>query len=81
MSHSDATFDQNNVGQSNLFFHGPVIFPYMYILNSIWWMNVILLEMGQCNMAFDLKINLGQNDLYFTVQWFFFYCFLLWKTF
>ena len=66
MSHSGATFDQNNVGHSNLFFHGPVILPY--ILNSIRWMNVIRLEMGQCNMPFDLKINLGHSDLYFTVQ-------------
>ena len=31
-----------NVGYSDLFFHGPVIFPCS--LNSIWWMNVILLE-------------------------------------
>ena len=36
-------------------------------------MNVILLE--KC--VFDLKINLGQIDLYFTVQWFFFLCFAL----
>ena len=42
MSHSDATFDQKNVGHSNLFFHGLVILPY--ILNIIWRMNVILLE-------------------------------------
>ena len=70
MCHSGATFDQNNVGHSSLFFHGPEILPY--ILNSIWWMNVILLEMGQCNTAFGLKINLGQSDLYFTFQWFFF---------
>ena len=33
MSYSGATFDQNNVGHSNLFFHGQVILPY--ILNSI----------------------------------------------
>ena len=26
--------------------------------------------MGQCNMTFDLKINLGHSDLYFMVQWF-----------
>ena len=25
-------------------------------------------KMGQCNMTFDLKINLGHSDLYFTVQ-------------
>ena len=43
-------------------------------------MNVILLEMGLYNMAFDLKINLGHSDLYFMVQWFFFY-FWLQKTF
>ena len=66
MSHSGATFDQNNVGHSNLFFHGPVMLPY--ILNSIWWMNVIFLEMRQCYTAFDLKINLGHSDLCFTDQ-------------
>ena len=54
---------KKNVGPSNLFFHGPVILPY--ILNSIWQMNVIFLE----NTAFDLKINLGHSDLCFTVQW------------
>ena len=43
MSQYDPTFDLKiNVGHSNLFFHSPVILPY--ILNSIWWMNVILLE-------------------------------------
>ena len=75
MSHRGVTFDQNNVGHSNLFFHGPVILPY--ILNSIWWMNVILLEMGLCNTALDLKLNLGHSDLHVTVQWFSFYYFLL----
>ena len=31
MSHSSATFDKKkNVGQSNLFFHGPVILPYIF---------------------------------------------------
>ena len=42
MSHSIATFDKINVGHSNLFFHGPVILPY--ILNIVWWMNIMLLE-------------------------------------
>ena len=79
MSLTGATFDQNNVSHSNLSLHGLVILPY--ILNSIWWMNVILLEMGQCNTVFGLKINLGHSDLYFMVQWFFSYYFLLWKTF
>ena len=31
-----------NAGHSDLFFHGPVILPY--ILNNIWWMNIILLK-------------------------------------
>ena len=37
--------------------------------------------MSQCNMTFDLKINLGHRDLYFTVQWYvFFYFFaVLWR--
>ena len=52
-----------------------------FVFICIWWMNVILLEMNQCNMAFDLKINLRHSDLYFTVQWlFFFYYFLHWKN-
>ena len=42
MSHSDVTFNQKNVGLSNLLFHGPVIMPYIFY--SIWWMNVIPLE-------------------------------------
>ena len=49
-------------------FHGPVILPYIF--NSIWWMNVILWKMSQCNMTVDLKINIGHSDLYFMVQWF-----------
>ena len=27
-------------------------------------------KMSQCNMTFDLKINLGHSDLYVMVQWF-----------
>ena len=38
--------------------------------------------MSQCNMAFDLKMNLGHSDLYFIVQrFFFFHFFFLWNTF
>ena len=37
-------------------------------------------KISQCNTAFDLKINLGHSDLYLTVQWFFFFYFLLTKT-
>ena len=29
--------------------------------------------MCQCNTAFDLKISLGHSNLYFMVQWFFFF--------
>ena len=35
--------------------------------------------MSQCNMIFDRKINLGHSDLYFIVQWFLFFYFLLWN--
>ena len=38
---------KKNVGHSNLCFYSTLILPY--ILNSI-------LEMGQCNTNFDLKI-------------------------
>ena len=37
--------------------------------------------MSQCNMTFDIEINLGHSDLYFMVQWFFCFYFLLWKKF
>ena len=52
---------KKNVGHCNLFFHGPVILPY--ILNSM---------MDECHTfgkcVFDPKINLGHSDLYFSVQ-------------
>ena len=46
-------------------FHGPVILPY--VSKTIWLMSVILSnnETGWPN--FDLKINIGQHDLYFMV--------------
>ena len=40
-------------------------------------------KMSQCNTSFDLKINLGNSDLYFTFQWIYlsievkWFCFLL----
>ena len=37
--------------------------------------------MSQCNTTFDLKINLGQSDLYFMVQWFLFFIFCSEKHF
>ena len=36
--------------------------------------------MSQCNMTFDLKINLGHSDLYFMVQWFLFFYFFALKN-
>ena len=60
--------------------HGPVILPY--ILMTIWWMNVILLDNQSYDSIFDLKINIGQHDLYFTAQsfslisWRLFYCWM-----
>ena len=44
MTRSSATFNQKKkmLVTVTLIVHGPVILPY--ILNSIWWMNVILLE-------------------------------------
>ena len=64
MSHSDATFDQKNVGHSNLFFHGLVILPY--IVNSIWWMDgwmsyIWKMSTCWCNTTFDLRIYLGHS--------------------
>ena len=37
--------------------------------------------MSQYNTTFDLKINLGHSNLYFTVQWILFFYFLLCKAF
>ena len=42
MSQYDTTFDLKKCRSLWPIFHGPVILPY--ILNSIWWMNVILSE-------------------------------------
>ena len=36
--------------------------------------------MSQFNITFDLKINLGHSDLYFTVQWFWFFYFFALKS-
>ena len=44
-------------------FHGPQILPYFS--KTIWWMNVIFLDNETVWHNFDLKINIGQNDLYF----------------
>ena len=33
------------------------------------WMSYFW-KMSHCNTNFDLKMNLGHSDLYFTVQWF-----------
>ena len=57
-------------------FDGPVILPY--ILNTIWCMHIILWAMNQYDPTFDLKINVGQCDLYFMVQWF---CLTSWRLF
>ena len=77
MSQYDTTFDLKIiVGHCDLYFNSPLILPY--ILNSIWWMNVIVLE-NQFNMTFDLKINLGHSDLYLIVQWYLLIFF--WETF
>ena len=50
-------------------FHGPVILPY--ILNVIWYMNIILWIMNQYDPIIDLKANVGHCDLYFSVQWYY----------
>ena len=41
-------------------FHGPVILPY-----------IVKTFICQHDLTFDLKINVGQCDLYFMVQWFY----------
>ena len=54
------------VGQWPIF-HGPVILSY--ILKTIWWLNVLLKKLIQCDTNFDLQIYVYISDLYFVVQW------------
>ena len=46
-------------------FHGPLILPY--ISKTTWWMSVICSDNETGDPNFDLKINIGQHDLYFMV--------------
>ena len=46
------------------------------ILKTIWCMNNIIGIMSQYDPKFDLKINTGNYDLYFMVQWF---CLISWR--
>ena len=55
------------VGQWPLFY-GPVILHH--ILKTIWWRNVVLGIMDQCDTKIDLVKCLWVSDLYFTVHWF-----------
>ena len=56
-------------------FHGPVILSY--ILKTIWCTSYFG-SMNQYDPTFDLKINVGQCDLYSMVQWF---CLISWRLF
>ena len=49
-------------------FHSPVILSY--ILKTIWWINVILEILIQCDTNIELKVYIKASDLYFMVQWF-----------
>ena len=93
MSQYDTMFDLKiNVGHCDLYFmvhwfcliswklfHGPVIL--LYILKTIQWLSILLWDLESVWPDFWPKINVGHSDIYFTVQWFFFFYFLLWKTF
>ena len=57
-------------------FHAPGILPY--ILTSICWRNVIPRILVSYDPIIDLKIYLGQCDVYFMVQWF---CLISWILF
>ena len=57
-------------------FHGPVVVPYT--LQTISCMNIIIGIMNQYDPPHDFKINVGHQDLYFTVQWF---CLIFWRLF
>ena len=47
-----------------------------HILNTIWWIMSYVLIMSQCDLIFDLKINVGKHDLHFMVKWF---CLISWR--
>ena len=70
MSHYDPpeVWPQNKYRSLWSIFHGSVIL--LYILKTIWCMNIILWDYGLVWPTFDLKINVGLCDLYFMVQWF-----------
>ena len=57
-------------------FHGPVIL--LYILKTIWYMNIILWDYESVWTEVWPKINIGPCDLYFMVQWF---CLISWRLF
>ena len=51
-------------------FHGPVFFFLKdYLMDE---------DHTRVTVTFDLKINVGYDDLYLTVQWF---CFIFWRVF
>ena len=57
--------------------HGPMFLPY--ILKAIGWMNFKLSDdVSVWRKTFDLKMNVGHCDIYFTVQWF---CLISWRLF
>ena len=43
--------------------YGPVIL--LHVLKTIWWRNVVLGIMGQCDTKIDLVKYMWLNDLYF----------------
>ena len=57
-------------------FHGPAVL--FNILKTIWWRNVILGKMGQCDSKIDLMKYMLVSDLYFIVQWL---CLIPWRLF
>ena len=49
-------------------FYGPAIL--LNILKTIWWRNIVLGIMDQCDSKIDLVKYMWVNDLYFMVHWF-----------
>ena len=75
ISQCDTTFDPKiNVGHSDLCFM--VQWFCIYILKTIWWMNVKLWHTDSVWHNIWTK-NVGHSDLYFLVQWF---CLIFLKT-
>ena len=47
------------------------------VLKTIWWMNIILEMLVQCDTNIDLNLCIYVSDLYFMIKWF---CLISWTN-